>query len=87
MNCSKSQLGLLNPNANPQDFEDARCPCALGLPACPANLSDGELWKYGSVTSDEFYEVSDNDIYNWTLRTHDTFKYSRYFFLYIIYQS
>jgi hypothetical protein len=47
----------------------------LSIPHCPAD--EVELWKFGSVSSDQFYDLSNNNIPLWILRTFDEKKYSR----------
>lgn len=73
-NCSLSALGLLNPGVSAAEYDDIRCPCRSGVPVCPSNISQTGLWKYGSVTGDEFYDLSENDVRFWTIRTHKEFK-------------
>lgn len=77
MNCSNEELGLLNPGANPNDYHDLQCPCELGVSLCPVNSSQGELWKYGSVSTDEFYDLSENNIPLWILQTYKSLKETR----------
>lgn len=73
-NCSTAQLGLLNPEAHPEEYKDIQCPCELGVPHCPDDVNQGELWKFGSVTTDQFYDLSANDVNLWIVRTHEEFK-------------
>lgn len=76
--CSDSVLGLLNPEVNPRKYEDFRCPCEAGVAVCPSNISGTGLWKYRSVSSDEFYDLSENDVRFWAIRTHAELKHIRY---------
>lgn len=76
-NCTNSALGLLNPEVDPRNYKDFRCPCESGVAVCPSNISGTGLWKYGSVSSDEFYDLSGNDIRFWAIRTHWELKHIR----------
>ena len=73
LNCSTSDIGLLNPiTANPENYQNIDCPCKLGVPICPANITQqGELLRYQSVTYDEFYDLADKNISTWILRTQE----------------
>nr|QST14975.1 ABCA1-1 protein [Diaphanosoma celebensis] len=75
-----NETGLLNPQADPDAYEDILCPCSGGTPACPANASNGELYKFKSVTGDTFYELSDKDISLWILRSNPTPRYGGFEF-------
>ena len=77
MDCSSAALGLFNPEAHPEDYEDIQCECQNGVPNCPDSINNGELWRFGSVTSDEFYDLSANDIGLWIVRTTEELKRSR----------
>ncbi len=78
MNCSTAQLGLLNPESNPNDYEDTLCDCKLGEPVCPDGVGRGdELWKYGSVSNDQFYDLSKDNISVWIVRTYEMFREKR----------
>lgn len=78
LNCSSSDIGLLNPTVNPDDYREIHCPCDSGAPSCPANNSQGELLRYRSVTFDEFYDLSGKNISTWILRTYDELKDKRF---------
>lgn len=69
-----SNVGLINPEANPDDHEDYYCPCTSGVPSCPANFTEAELYRYRSVTYDEFYDLSGADPAAWILHTYDSSK-------------
>ncbi|KAK4029566.1 hypothetical protein OUZ56_022545 [Daphnia magna] len=75
LNCSIYNIGLLNPTANPETYQDINCPCNdFGAPICPANATQGELFHYGSVSYDEFFDLADKNISTWILRTHEEFN-------------
>lgn len=79
LNCSIYNIGLLNPTANPETYQDINCPCNdFGAPICPANATQGELFHYGSVSYDEFFDLADKNISTWILRTHEEFNEIRY---------
>ena len=79
--CYINKTGLLNPTVNPDDYQDFRCPCNLGIATCPANVSSVELPKYRSVSTDDFYDLTGKDISLWIVRSHREFKKSRYYTL------
>lgn len=75
LNCSTNGIGLLNPTANPDNYQNIDCPCVWGVPVCPANITQqGELLRYQSVTYDEFYDLADKNISTWILRTKEEMK-------------
>lgn len=76
--CFNRRSWLLNPEVDPSHYEDIRCPCYLGIATCPANASQQELYRYASMTSDEFYDLTHRDIDLWLIRTHKTLKKQRY---------
>lgn len=80
LNCSSNDIGLLNPSANPDDYHLYHCPCTdLGVPICPANITQqGELFRYRSVSYDEFYDVAEKNISLWILRTYEELKDARF---------
>lgn len=67
-------MGLINPEANPDEYSDYYCPCVSGVPSCPANLTEAELYRYRSVTYDDFYDLSGADPSAWILHTYDSSK-------------
>lgn len=80
LDCSSNDIGLLNPLANPDDYHLYHCPCTdLGVPICPANSTQqGELFRYRSVSSDEFYDLAEKNISLWILRTYEELKDVRF---------
>ncbi len=77
--CDSKITGLLNPYVNPNDYVDFQCPCDMGVSICPANLTAATLlYKYKSVSTDDFYDLTGKDIAKWIVRTYKTFKKFRY---------
>ena len=75
--CSNSDVGLLNPSANPGAYENVVCPCEMGASACPANASNGELHLYRAISTDDFYDLTDKNINLWIVRTYKQMKKNR----------
>ena len=74
-----THVGLWNPEGRPEDYEDLYCPCNSGVPTCPANLStEAELYRYKSVTYDDFYDLSQKDPSAWILRTFEELQDFRF---------
>ena len=76
MKCSDSGF-FTNPTASVGAYDDMRCDCDLGVPACPANFTEGEVPIYQGVTLDKFYDMSDKDISLWIIRTYREHKKKR----------
>lgn len=81
LNCSTNGIGLLNPSANPDEYQNLHCPCNSGYPVCPANSTQGELYKYLSISYDEFFDMNEKNISTWILKTHDELKDLRFAYL------
>ena len=76
----KNETGIQNPWANPDDYEDLLCPCTDGISECPANASSGELYRYNSLTTDTFYDLTNKDIPLWIVRSNKALEDHRFYY-------
>jgi len=68
-NCSKHQINSAEAILDPDGYKDSHCPCTDGIPACSTNSTSELLFKYHSITSDKFYNLTQKSISQWILHS------------------
>lgn len=78
LNCSKHQVNLGKAIEDPDGYKGTHCPCIDGISACSDNSTSEYLFKYHSITSDEFYNLTGKSVSQWILHSNKKMGSSRW---------